>query len=298
MKNNVGRGAFVLILSGLVCKFFGGLFRLPLTNIIGIEGIGVFQMVTSIYSLALVFVSGGVTNALSKLVTSASERGEYKKINSYLGWALFFTLGVSAFFSLIFLLFGGQIALFQGAREGALSYRLLAVLLPLGGLVGVFRGLLQGYENMNPTAISQVIEQVAKLSFGLIFAYAFAPRGLEFGVMGAFLGITLSEAFASAYLAIATFKKGRLAFERGVQKEFFSASLPLTFGGVVLPLTHAIEAIAIVSLLKRSGLSEASATALYGLQTGVVGAILNFPLIISIAVAISLLPNISYSFYN
>ncbi len=294
MKNNVGRGAFVLVLSGFICKFFGGLFRLPLTNIIGIEGIGVFQMVISIYSLALVFVSGGVTNALSKLVSSARAMGDYKKINSYLGWAFVFTLGISGVFALIFLLFGGNIAILQGARDGALSYQLLALLLPLGGLVGVFRGLLQGYENMTPTAISQVIEQVAKLGFGLIFAYALAPQGLAMGVFGAFLGMTLSEAFASGYLAVATFKKCRIGFERGVRRAFFNASLPLTFGGAVLPLTHAIEAFAIVSLLQRSGLSQDSARALYGLQTGVVGAILNFPLIISVAVAVSLLPNISY----
>ena len=57
MKNNVGKGAFVLVVSGIICKFFGGLFRLPLTNIVGMEGIGIFQMIMSIYSLALVFVS-------------------------------------------------------------------------------------------------------------------------------------------------------------------------------------------------------------------------------------------------
>ena len=92
MKNNVGKGAFVLILSGLICKVFGGLFRLPLTNIVGIEGIGVYQMITSIYSLALVFVSGGVTNALSKLVASARARGDYRIIGSYVRYALFFSL--------------------------------------------------------------------------------------------------------------------------------------------------------------------------------------------------------------
>ncbi|MBO5021855.1 MAG: oligosaccharide flippase family protein [Clostridia bacterium] len=294
MKNNVGRGAFVLVASGLVCKFFGGLFRLPLTNIIGIEGIGVFQMVISIYSLALIFVSGGVTNALSKLVSSARARGDYNKINSYLGWAMAFTLGISGVFALIFLLFGGQIAILQGAREGALSYLLLALLLPLSGLVGVFRGLLQGYENMTPTAISQVIQQVAKLGFGLIFAYALAPKGLGMGVFGAFLGMTLSEVFASFYLGVVTFKRSKVGFEIEAKKEFFTASLPLTFGGAVLPLTHAVEAFAIIPLLTKSGLSQDSATALYGLQTGVVGAILNFPLIISVAVAVSLLPNISY----
>ena len=279
MKNNVGRGAFVLIASGLVCKFFGGLFRLPLTNIIGIEGIGVFQMIISVYSLALVFVSGGVTTALSKLISSARARGDYHKISSYLGWALSFTLGISALFAIIFIIFSSQITTLQGIQEGALSYKIVALLLPLGGLVGVFRGLVQGFENMTPTAISQIIEQVTKLAFGLIFAYALGEKGIGAGVLGAFLGITLSELFACVYIGFAAFKRSKVRFSNECRKDFFSASLPLTFGGSVLPLTHAIESLIIVSLLTRSGLSQDSATSLFGLQTGVVGAILNFPLI-------------------
>ena len=104
-KDSVGRGALVLIISGVICKIFGGLFRLPLTNIIGMEGIGIFQMIMSIYSLALVFVSGGVTNALSKLVSSARARGDNKAIGSYLKYGFLFTLSLSlgwTFLSFVF----------------------------------------------------------------------------------------------------------------------------------------------------------------------------------------------------
>lgn len=294
MKNNVGKGAFILIVSGLVCKVFGGLFRLPLTNIIGIEGIGIFQMVMTLYSLALVFVSGGVTNSLSKLVSSARARGDYNKINSFLGWALVFSLGISFLFSILFLSFSNEIAFLQGAKEGAMSYKILALLLPLGALVGVFRGFVQGFENMTPTAISQILQQITKLAFGLIFAYILADKGLGYGVFGAFIGITLSDLFASFYLGFIAFKRGRAKLGIAERTDFFSASLPLTLGGAVLPLAHAIEGFVIVSLLQKSGLTQESATALFGLQTGVVGAILNFPLIISVSVAVSLLPNLSY----
>lgn len=294
MKNSIGKGAFVLILSGIICKFFGGLFRLPLTNIIGIEGIGIFQMVMSLYSLALVFVSGGVTNALSKLVSSARARGDYKKIGSYLRYGLIFTLSLSVLFSLMFVLFSSPIASVQGIGKGANCYLIVAVILPLGGLVGVTRGLLQGYSDMTPTAVSQIIEQITKFAFGLIFAYLFGSHSVERGVFGAFLGILISEIFAFLYLFWSASKNGRYDFNKEGKREFFSASLPLTFGGVVLPLSHAVEALFIITLLMRAGISHENATALYGLQTGIVGAILNFPLIISLAVAVSLLPNLAF----
>lgn len=293
MKNNVGKGAFVLILSGLICKVFGGLFRLPLTNIVGIEGIGVYQMITSIYSLALVFVSGGVTNSLSKLVASARARGDFKIIGSYVRYAVIFSLSLSAVFSLFFLFFSSSIGSIQGISSGSESYKLIAVILPLGAVIGIARGLLQGYENMVPTAVSQIIQQVSRLAFGLIFAYLFSRGGSERGVFGAFLGITFSELLACTYLIFSASRKKGFRFSKEGKRDFFSASLPLTFGGVILPLTHAIEALFIVPLLIRSGLAREVATSLYGIQTGVVGAIMNFPLIISMAVAVALLPNLS-----
>lgn len=293
MKNNVGKGAFVLVLSGLICKVFGGLFRLPLTNIVGIEGIGIYQMITSIYSLALVFVSGGVTNALSKLVSSARARGDVRKIGSYVKYALIFSLSISAFFAVFFFLFAPSIGGIQGIGQGSQSYRLFSLILPLGAMIGVARGLLQGYENMVPTAVSQILEQVSKLAFGLIFAYILGKNGSGQGVFGAFLGITCSEFLACVYLLFSAGKKAR--FKGGVEgrQELFSAVLPLTFGNAILPLTHAIEGLFIISLLTRAGLARNVATSLYGLQTGVVGAIMNFPLIISMAVAVALLPNLS-----
>ncbi len=294
MKNNVGNGAFILILSGIICKFFGGLFRLPLTNIIGMEGIGIFQMVMSIYSLALVFVSGGVTNALSKLVSSARARGDYKVVGSYLRYGLIFSLGLGGLFAILFLLFSRPIAAVQGIDEGANCYLLIALILPLGAFVGVMRGLMQGYNNMTPTAVSQIIEQVAKFGFGLVFAYLLSGGGVARGVFGAFLGILTSEVLASVYLAYCGLHIKNLDFNKSGKREFFVASLPLSFGGVIVPLAHAIESLFIISLLTKAGLSKNVATSLYGLQTGVVGAILNFPLIISVAVAVSLLPNISF----
>lgn len=294
MNNNVGKGALVLVVAGLICKLFGGLFRLPLTNIVGLDGIALYQMVITIYSFSLVFVSGGVTTSLSKLVSSARAKGNINKIGGYLKIALIFSLALSALFGILFLVLAEPISQMQGSLSGSACYRLVALLLPLGAFVGVGRGMLQGYGNMNPTAISQIVEQVLKFAFGLIFAYFFGTGGSEGGVLGAIWGIIIGELFACFYLASKLFSLKKLSFKENVRKEFFSATLPLTFGGVVLPLTHTIEALFAVKLISFSGLSIETAKAVFGVQTGVVGAILNFPLIISLALSSALLPNLSY----
>ncbi len=296
MKSSVGKGAFVLIVSGFVCKFFGALFRLPLTNIVGIEGIGVFQMIMSLYSLMLVLVTGGVTNSLAKLISSSRARGEKAKIGGYLFVSVCFALGLSLAISLFFAFFSKNISSWQGISDGYASYLLFLILIPIGALIGVFRGVIQGYENMLPTAISQIIEQIVKFAFGLLFAFIFAKSGAVQGVFGAFLGITLSELIAFIYLLFVMFTKMKISpsREENVRAEFLKAVLPLSFGGAVVPFTHAIDSLIIVSLLSLAGLSAEKATALFGLQTGVVGAIFNFPLIISLSVGIALLPKVAF----
>ena len=293
MKNSVGKGAFILIISGTVCKIFGALFRLPLTNIISIRGIGVFQMVMSLYSLSLGLVSSGVMNALSKLVSSARARGAYNKIGGYFRSGLVFSGGISIVLGLVFLVLSHAIATVQGFADANISYMLLAILLPLGGLIGCFRGVLQGYENMLPTAISQIIEQVFKFAFGLLFAYLFRTT-IGGGVFGAFLGITISEMLAFLFLLFAIKRYNVRPHKTFVKHEFAKAVTPLTLSAVILPLVFAIESLIIVSLLLSAGLENEIATTLYGLSSGVVGAILHFPLIISIAVAMVLLPKISF----
>lgn len=298
MEQKVGKGAITLILSGFICKIFGAFFRLPLTNIIGIQGIGVFQMVMSLYSLMLVLISGGVTNSLAKLVASSRAYGDERRIFALKRTAFLFSTILGVVIGLFFIVFGKQIALLQGIEnDGWSSYFLLIILLPLGGAIGVYRGIIQGYENMTPTAISQILEQSIKFAAGLLFAYIFGKNGFSRGVFGAFLGITLSEFIAFFYLFIVVKTKYKTSkSHENVRKIFFSAALPLSFASAINPLTNAIESVSIVSLLSLAGIAVERATILYGLQTGVVGALMHFPLIISLSVAMALLPKLSYLF--
>lgn len=294
MNRSIGNGALILVISGIICKLFGAFFRFPLTNVLGINGIAIFQMTMSLYSLAVVFLSNGVTNSLAKLVASSRARGEAVKSGAYLKLAIKYVLILGFSLGVIFLLFSRQIASLQGVSGGN-SYKLMFLLLPLGGLIGVYRGIIQGHENMTPTAISQIIEQVSRFAFGLSFAYVFGKQGADRGVFGAFLGITISEILSFAYLHFVLSKKMNISFnDLQVKQEFFSAVLPLSFSSGVIPLAHAIESLIILKLLGVAGIEMAFAQKLYGLQTGMIGTILSFPLLLSLAIGMAMLPKISY----
>ncbi len=300
LSNKSSYSAVVLIVSGMICKALGALFRLPLTNLLGIEGIGVFQLVMSLYSFALVLTSGGVATALSKLISSARARGQSEKIVHYFKYAISFCVGTGICVGGVFLIFSQQMADFQGIGSGK-TYFLFVLLLPLGAVLATFRGFFQGYSNMLPTAISQVLEQVFKFVFGVLFASLLAKRNILSGVYGAFCGIVLSEAIVSFFLIVMFFlrRKNLMSLQnvseiKFAKREFLVANSSLAISASILPLVHALEGLFIVSRLALAGVSNGFATKLFGLQSGVVGAILNFPLIISLAVTTTLLPNISF----
>ncbi len=296
----MGASTLVLLVSGVICKVLGALFRLPLTNLLGIEGIGIFQLVMSLYAFALVVTCGGVTTSLAKLISSSRARGEHGCVNAYLKHAIFVSVGIGLLIGMVFLVFSKYISAFQGI-DPSYSYMIFIFLLPLGAGLSALRGVFQGYENMVPTAVSQIIEQVAKFGFGLLFAFYFSRLGISQGVFGAFLGILVSEVVALTYLFVLYFFKSKkveavmdMKTVKFAGQEFNRANFPLMLSASILPLVNAFDSLVVVPRLMLAGFENSTATQLYGLQSGVVGAILNFPLVISIAVTTTLLPNISY----
>ena len=296
MKHLATNGFLVLTVSGLICKIIGAFFRLPLTYILGVEGIGVFQLIMGVYSFVLILSSGGISVTLSKLISSARAKGEYGKIKWYIYVSISYSVVISFVLGLLFLFFSKQIAVFQHSETAGNTYKIFLVLLLFSSLVNLFRGIYQGFENMTPTAISQIVEQVCKFVFGVVFAYMFASRSLEGGVFGAFLGILIGEVLAFVYLVIAKkhFNLNMKKLKRGKRKEFFSYFVPATLGISISSFVHFFDSLVVVKRLNIAGFSSLQATTLYGIQSGVVGALLNIPIIISTSLSTYILPKLSF----
>jgi len=153
---------------------------------------------------------------------------------------------------------------------------------------------------MYPTAASQIIEQIIKLITGLTLAALLTRYGVIYGALGAMLGVTLSE-LASAVFMYVLFRKKGGKFDfimnfRGIKKDFKRVakySFPVTIGSMLLPLTQFIDSLLIVNLLRRIGIGVASSTALFGIYTGPVNSLVNFPVVITIALSVAIVPAVS-----
>ena len=291
MKNTIFKGGIILIVAGILGKVLGAIYRIPLSNVLGAEGIGLYQMVFSVFSVVLILSSGGISASVAHNVAKirAGAGGSEKNV---LFKALGFSFFASLFFALVFLIFGGNIAALQGAPDAKIAYQMAALALLFSSLLAPFRGLTQGHQNMAPTAISQTLEQVFKLIFGLSFAYLFSMQGAAMGVFGAFLGLGIAEIIAFAYLLLSARK---IDFSgSGYVQGFWKSNFSITASSLVIPLVLLFDSFVVVNILSWY-MSVGVATALYGLQSGVVSSLINFPVVISVSLSLALLPQLSFN---
>ena len=201
-RQSVLVGAIILAVGGLIAKLFGALYKIPLTNILGANGMGLYYLVFPLYGLLLVIISSGVGLAVSRLVSL--ERYNHNKFNELKIFkvALLYVFVLSLLFALVLVLFSEQIALLQGNANAKIGYLAIAPSICFASVIAVIRGFFQGQENMIPLLVNNVIEQIVKLVSGLILANLFLYKGITFAVFGAILGVTISEFFSLVFIVV------------------------------------------------------------------------------------------------
>ena len=75
-SRSFGRSAVALAAIGIIAKLIGALYRVPLTNIVGAEGMGLYQMVFPLYTVLLAFCGGSATSAVSRVVAKYTAKGD------------------------------------------------------------------------------------------------------------------------------------------------------------------------------------------------------------------------------
>ena len=201
-----GRRAAVLTIVSLAAKVVGALYRIPLTNIIGAEGVGLYQLIFGIYALALALTSAFSATLISRQVSSYLALGDESGARGYFFAATTESLLSSALVGAALFLFGERIASLQGAAGGGVGYRVIAPAVLLVAMLSALKGWFNGNMDLLPSAISIMVEQGVKLLFGISLAYLFRDRGAYVAAAAALGGVTLSELVAPSPSAACTFQ--------------------------------------------------------------------------------------------
>lgn len=177
MADKVGnkflKGAAVLALAGILMKVLGAVFRIPLTNMIGTDGMSYYGVAYSIYGALVVLATAGIPVAISRLVSENIAINRYRNAHRVFRVALVMMTGIGLITFLICFFGAEMIASLVKNPEAALAVRATAPALLLVPMFSTFRGYFNGRQNMNPTAISELTEQLVRCGVGLYLAYRF-----------------------------------------------------------------------------------------------------------------------------
>ena len=170
-KSGFIKGAVIIAFGGFVAKLIGAFYRIPLTNLIGGHGLGLYQLVYPIYCLLLTVSATGIPSSIAKLTAERLAKGVSAKPLLKKSMLLFLIIGGTG--TAIMFLFAPVLAKAQGSEEVLFGYYALAPSVFLVSAISVYRGYFQGKNNMLPTALSEITEQAVKVGFGLLFAYLY-----------------------------------------------------------------------------------------------------------------------------
>ena len=207
------KGTTILGIAGIMVKLLGAVFRIPLTALIGTEGMAYYGYAYPLYSLFLVIATAGIPVAISRMVSERAAVNDYvgvQRVFSVSRWLLL-AIGVFAF-AICF--FGAElIAEYVSKDMGAvLPIKAIAPALIFVPLMSAYRGYFQGRQNMNPTAISQFVEQIFRVAVGLVLASVFVKYGLEVAAAGATFGASVG-AVAGLGIIMAIYGLNKKAME-------------------------------------------------------------------------------------
>ena len=195
-EKRLAKGAAVLSLGSFAAKVLGALYRIPLTNFLGGEGMGVYQMVYPLYCLLLTVSATGIPAGLARIVSRRAADG--KEVRGVLFSALSLFCAVGAAGSLVMFLAAPLFAAAQGEPAAASAYRALAPSVFFVSAISCVRGWFQGRSNFLPTALSEVLEQLVKVGLGLALPALCPARAVQM----ALLAVTASEFAACAWLLL------------------------------------------------------------------------------------------------
>ena len=302
----------ILAAASILVRLIGLLYRVPMNNILGESGMGLYSLAYEIYNLGLILSSYSLPLAVSKMVSAKVTLKEYKNVKRILICSLAFATVSGALMSGILFFGADLIAKYVFARPNmALPLRALAPTVLVFSIMGVIRGLFQGMGTMIPTSFSQIIEQIVHaivsvaLPAYIVHTFATSPYVDSYaaagGTTGTFLGALAAFGFLLFvfYLYQPRFKKqirrDKTSTEDTYQDIFklmIATIIPIILSQTVYQLSGTVDGSIFSNISEAAGIATSEREALWGVYSGYYRLLTNVPVAIASALGASAIPSI------
>ncbi len=279
-------------------KVVGMFFRIYLSNAIGAEGMGLYQLIFSVYVLAISLSSAGVSVAVTRIISEQTGPDGGRISHQVILRSIFYVLLLSAIVSGgLFFCAEWVCRTFINDMRAVVPLKILCAALPFIGCSACFKGYFTARDKVSKVSISQILEDLLKIILIVSLLGVFAGNGLVVACIIVMSAIALSEAASCAFL-YASYRKdiGKNArpYERcGISVRLFTLILTLAVGTIAGSGLHTAENMLIPAGLLKFGMARETALAKYGMLRGMTMPVLLFPSALLSAFSTLLVPEIT-----
>lgn len=276
------------------------IYRSYLSQKIGAEGIGLYQLIISIFLLAVTLSTSGISLAVTRMVTAAIVSGRRNQIRSIVSKCFAFCLTISlSIAALLFFASDFSARVFLGNAKAASSLRILGLGLPFMSICTCLRGYFLAVDESVSTGISDMLENILTIGVTFFIFWKFAPQGIEKACAAAVIASTAGEmtSFTAAWISYRRSLKKNTPTEKeksqGVLHGLTHIALPCTLSSAARSLLNTAENLLIPKELQKFGQSYSSAMSQYGMLQGMTMPMLYFPSSFLTSFASLLIPRIT-----
>ena len=296
------KGTLLLTGAGFITKIIGFIYRIFLSQTIGAEGMGIYQLIFPIHTLCFALSVGGIQTAISRFTAARASLQDEQGARDIFVLSGILSTAIALIVSLILYDNASWFAVHILLEERCTSLlKLMAFSIPMGTLHSCVNGYYYAKKKMSIPAASQLLEQCARVgvSYGLFLILT--EQGLPITPMLAVAGLVGGELVSMIFSLLvilwdyrkAGYRLRNLRSPGTDMKEILAFSFPLTCSRLLVNILHSIESVLIPGHLRLYGLDNGSALSIYGVLTGMALPLILFPSAITNAVSTVLLPSVA-----
>ena len=311
LKKNVLLQGSILAIASIIVRLIGLVYRIPMTRILGDKAMGYYGYAFEIYNLALILSSYSIPLSVSKLISQKIVKGERRNAHKIFKFTFFFSGLVGGIMALIVFACADLYAQVIHSPNVAIPLRVLAPTIFVFSVMGVIRGYFQGLNDMFPTAISQILEQIVNAvvsivaSYLMLKAYADRANAEAYGAAGGTLG-TLSGALAAFFALAAMYvifhkrmkhklledTSGKTDEYNVIFKMLLATALPVIISQTIYQISGTLDSVIFNRIEASKGISEATRSAIWGIYSNKYRLLTNLPVAVASAMGTAVVPSL------
>lgn len=318
-KSTIVRGAFLLTGASFLSKFLGMIYVIPFNAMVGPEGVALYAYAYLPYSILITIATVGIPLAVSKFISKYNSLGDY-----YTGMRMFKTgmslMAITGIITFLALFFSAELIanliisdeeLYNNVEDVTMVIRMVSFALIITPSMSIMRGFFQGNQSMGPTAVSQVIEQIARIVFLLVAAFLIiyifngtTTTAVGYATFAAFIGAIFS------YVVLLIYWKKRKPFidkklaeqksvhdipKKELMTELFRYAGPFVIVSLAIPLFQIVDTFTFnrtMVAIGQGGIAEALFGSIYSLSHKLV----IIPVTIATGLSLAVMPVVTSSF--